>query len=67
MSCSPGARGAIGSLEFSQKVLPRFGAEIIADFSFPNFKANFSDDHGITDIGLAKQHKIALEEFLSKL
>lgn len=67
MSCSPGGRGGLGSLEYSQNVLPRFGAEIVAHFSLPNFGANFDDKKGITDIELASQHKIALEEYLSKL
>jgi len=67
MSCSPGGRGAIGSLEYSKSILPRFGAEIIVSFSFPNFKSNFDDDTGILDEELSSQHKNALEEFLSKL
>ena len=67
MSCSPGGRGGIGSLEFSQNLLPRFGAEIIAVFSFPGFWTNYNDKEGISDIELAAQHKKALEEFLSKL
>ncbi|MBT8184298.1 MAG: NAD(P)H-dependent oxidoreductase [Eudoraea sp.] len=67
MSCSPGGRGAIGSLQYSQLVLPRFGAEIVSSFSLPNFRANFNEKEGITDEALAAQHKSALEEFLSKL
>ena len=67
MSCSPGRRGAIGSLEYSKNVLPRFGAEIISSFSFPDFRANFDDKNGIANAELRTQHANALEEFLSKL
>lgn len=42
LSTSNGARGGMGSLEVTQKMLPRFGAEIIDTYSFPSFKENFS-------------------------
>ena len=67
MSCAPGGRGGIGSLAYSQSILPRFGAEVLASFSLPNFGSNFDEEQGITDVELATQHKKALEEYLSKL
>ncbi|MCW5515450.1 NADPH-dependent FMN reductase [Muriicola sp. Z0-33] len=67
MSCSPGGRGAIGSLEYSQNILPRYGAEIVTSFSLANFGTNFNQNQGITAVELATKHGDALEEFLSKL
>jgi len=67
MSTSPGKRGAIGSHERTEKMLTRFGAEIISTFSLPSFKDNFDSEKGITDKELAGQHRQALQHFLSKI
>ena len=67
MSCSPGGRGGVGSLAYTQNILPRFGAEIVATFSLPSFHSNFDVKEGITDKDLRLAHKIALQEFLSKM
>jgi len=67
MATSPGKRGAIGSLETIEKLLPRFGANISTTFSLPSFYENFDPEKGITDNALAEKHKMALAEFLSKI
>ncbi|QWX85058.1 NAD(P)H-dependent oxidoreductase [Cellulophaga sp. HaHaR_3_176] len=67
MATSPGKRGAIGALESIEKLLPRFGGEVVSTFSLPSFDANFSEANGISDAVLAKQHQNELSDFLSKL
>ena len=66
MSASGGKRGAKGSLEVVQNMLPRFGADIVATFSLPNFHENFKDGK-ITDTALKEEHKKALDAFLETL
>ena len=67
MAASPGGRGAISALTTIEKLLPRFGAEVVATFSMPSFHQNFDAEQGITDAELAGNHKSALEEFISKI
>ena len=67
MSCSPGGRGAIGSLEYAQSILPRFGAEITSTFSLPSFYSNFDEKDGIKGEDFKEGHKNALSDFLSKM
>lgn len=42
LSCSPGARGGLGSLEQSIRLLPRMGGNVVASSTFPNFATNFN-------------------------
>lgn len=67
MSTSGGKRGGVGSLEVTQNLLPRFGAEIAATFSLPSFKENFEISKGIMDENLAEAHQKALNDFLNAL
>ena len=67
MSASPGGRGAIGALGIIEKLLPRFGAEVVSTFSMPSFHQNFDADKGIVDTELASSHQTALDQFISKL
>ncbi|PWL38736.1 NADPH-dependent FMN reductase [Flagellimonas aquimarina] len=66
MSTSAGKRGGAGSLEVTQNMLPRFGAEIVSTFSLPSFHENFSSNE-ITDDRLKIEHKKALNTFLETL
>ncbi|MCG8493552.1 MAG: NAD(P)H-dependent oxidoreductase [Sneathiellales bacterium] len=66
MATSPGKRGAIGSLEVVENMLPRFGAEIVATFSLPSFHENF-DGKTIVDQELGEKHGTALATFLESL
>lgn len=47
MSTSTGERGGASVMEISEKYLPRFGAKIMATFSFPSFDLNFDNEKGI--------------------
>lgn len=67
MSASPGKRGAIGALEVAEKMLTRFGAEVVATFSLPSFHSNFDAQNGIVDESLQEQWRGALNEFTAKL
>ena len=67
MATSGGKRGGMGSLEVTNKILPRFGAEVVATFSLPGFHENFDVSEGITDESLAESHRKSLAEFLNSL
>ncbi|MDT0293819.1 NADPH-dependent FMN reductase [Mesonia ostreae] len=41
MSTSTGSKGAASALEYTEFILPKFGAEVVASFSFPYFNENF--------------------------
>ena len=45
---SPGGRGASSVLEIIDNLIPHYGGNVIATFSLPKFKANFSST-GIVD------------------
>ena len=44
MAASPGGRGGQSVLSIAKDRFPRHNANIIADFSLPNFKDNFTND-----------------------
>ncbi len=67
MATAPGKRGALGALEVSEKLLPRFGAEILETFSLPSFRDNFDPAKGILHGELNAEHREKLNTFLSKL
>ena len=64
MATSPGRRGGKGVLDIAKQGFPYYGGHIVADFSLPQFRVNFSDEAGITDepLRLALSEKIALFE-----
>ncbi|NNE77241.1 MAG: NAD(P)H-dependent oxidoreductase [Pricia sp.] len=67
MSASGGRRGGMGSLEVIKNILPRFGATVVSTFSLPSYHENFTKGQGIDEAELAKAHRKALDEFLTKL
>ncbi len=67
MAASPGARGGVGALDITEKLLPRFGAEVISTFSLPGFYENFDEVKGIKDDELASLHRKALNTLLEVL
>jgi len=67
MGTSPGRRGAKTVLSIALKEFPFRGAKIVASFSLPSFKANFSEEHGITDTELSKTFKDQLNLFITAL
>ena len=64
LATSPGRRGGRGVLEIAKQGFPYYGGHIIADFSLPQFRVNFSEEEGITDEQLRQSlaAKIALFE-----
>ena len=67
MSTSAGKRGAIGALSITEKILPRFGAEVVATFSLPSFNENLDAEKGIVNTDLATAHAAALKQFVASL
>ena len=55
MATSPGRRGGASVLEFAQKHLPRYGADIKGIFSLPSFDLNFDIEKGIINEELNNQ------------
>lgn len=67
MSASGGRRGGTSSRAVLEQMLPRFGARIVSVFSLPSYYENFDPESGITDPELAREHRRALQEFMSSL
>lgn len=67
MSTSNGKRGGQNSMQVVEKLIPRFGGEVVTTFSLPSFGENFDADGGITDEKMAEEHQKALSGFLSKI
>lgn len=44
LSASPGGRGGLSAYEYSMGILARYGGEIVAGTTFPNFQDNFSSE-----------------------
>lgn len=47
LSTSPGKRGGMSAREAVGALLPRFGAEVVAQYSLPSFGENFSPEFGV--------------------
>ncbi len=68
LSTSPGGRGAMTALEFTNSTFPRFGADITDSFSFPKFYENFSsEENKILDETLANKFNKVLQNFVIQL
>lgn len=67
MSASPGKRGAKGALEISEKLLTRFGAEVVSTFSLPSFRDNFDTEKGILDETLREEWNTAVQKLIDNL
>ncbi len=67
MATSNSPRGGSGALEAAHKMVQRFGAEVVAQFSLPGFKNKFVEDTGIVDEELKAQHQKAVRSFLEAL
>ena len=67
MSTSKGKGGAQSALQVVNKMLPRFGAEVVTTFSLPSYGENFTVEKGIMDQQLARHHGEAVETFLKAL
>ncbi len=67
MSTSGGRRGASSSRSVVEQMLPRFGGNVVASFSLPQFFENFDPASGIKDPEMATEHRTKLEAFLDVL
>ena len=63
LSTSPGGYGGGNSMELGLNRLPKFDANIIANFSLPKFNDNFDKEKGIKDLELRSNFDAKLEEF----
>lgn len=66
MATSPGSRGGKNVLGAAISYFPRLGANIVATFSLPQFRINFSED-GLLDKQLATEFETALSNFKASL
>jgi NAD(P)H-dependent FMN reductase len=62
MATSPGRRGGKTVLTAANTYFPKLGANIVATFSLPSFRGNFSEE-GITDQELMTEFETALGHF----
>ncbi len=67
LSTSPGRGGAKMAKDYAVEILPRFGADIVADFALASFGHSFSEESGITDDTQNRDFKAALNQFLKKI
>lgn len=67
LSTSPGRGGAKMALEWASTVLPRFGAEIVSEFSLTSFNHSFSKEKGIFDTEQKSKFDSALQKFLTHI
>lgn len=65
MATSPGARGGASVLDIANNAFPRFGANIKATYTLPNFNDNFDEEKGeISNVELQKElQKIITDNF----
>lgn len=66
MATAPGARGGISVLTMAKERFPRHNAQIVADFSLPNFETNFVKGK-ISDNALYRELKQKVEQFQKHL
>lgn len=68
LSTSPGKRGGLGALEFAQNMFPRFGAKVLASYSFPSFYENFSvEEQQITDHVISEEIQSLITQFSDQI
>ncbi|MBT8261305.1 MAG: NAD(P)H-dependent oxidoreductase [Bacteroidia bacterium] len=68
LSTSPGKRGALSALQYTESIVPRYSGELVASFAFPSFSANFSvEDNKVINADLASGLDNVIETFLASL
>lgn len=67
LSTSPGGYGGGNVMELALKRLPKFDANIVANFSLPKFGDNFDNQKGILDKELQASFEEQLQEFKNGL
>lgn len=63
LSTSPGKRGGATIMQLASTYLPRMGARIVAQFSLPSFRLNYSEENGLSDSELFNKFKEQLDTF----
>ncbi len=63
MATSPGRRGGASVLELAVKRFPFNGGQVVASFSLPSFRENFSEENGIVDEALKDSFEKQLSAF----
>jgi len=64
---SPGRGGAKMALNWTAEILPRFGAQMISQFSLSSFNHSFSDEKGIFDDEQKRVFDTSLTKFLDHI
>lgn len=67
LSTSPGRGGANMALTWTTNVLPRFGAEVVSQFSLASFNHAYSSEKGIYDEEQKQKFDKALQTFLDQI
>lgn len=68
MSTSAGKRGAASALAYTEFILPKFGADVVASFSFPSFNEHFDlEELKVTDETLQLGIIDTLSNFLQEI
>jgi len=68
MSTSGGKRGAASALAYTELILPKFGAQVVASFSFPSFNEHFNlEELKVTDETLQLGIIDTLSNFLQEI
>lgn len=68
MSTSAGKRGAASALAYTEAILPKFGAQVVASFSFPSFNEHFDlQELKVTDETLQLGIIDTLSNFLQEI
>lgn len=67
LSTSPGKRGGATVMQVALTYWPRMSAQIVAHFSLPSFRLNYSEENGITDPVLSGEFATQLDAFQTAL
>ncbi len=67
LSTSPGGRGGKTVHEEALASIRRRNKNVVAGFSLPSFRKNFSEEHGILDAALATDFNRQLQTFIEAL
>ena len=67
LSTSPGGRGGLSVFNTALGSFPRFGGNIVASMSLPNFGDNFSSEEGITDAEIQLKFEVELSKFIAAI
>lgn len=68
LSASPGGRGGLSAYEYTYGIVARYGGEVVAGTTFPNFQDNFSSETStITNHSLLQTVNDEVEKFEAAL